>query len=92
MGEVKARTRQLKHLYSQAFLEVFEQATARHQSWGILTGISPLKLYHKYRQEGYSSEDTIGLIIKKFRVSRQKSELLLRLQPFNFVLSQIHII
>lgn len=76
LGEVKARTRQLKRLYSQAFLEVLEQATQMHQSWGILTGIRPMKLYHKYRQEGYSSEESIELIMKNYRVSRTKSELL----------------
>ena len=76
LGEPKAKTRQLKRLYSHVFLEVLEQITTMHQSWGILTGIRPLKLYHKYRQEGNSSEDAIGLIMKNYRVSREKSELL----------------
>jgi len=46
------------------------------QSWGILTGIRPMKLYHKYRQEGYSSQDSITQLMEDYRVSREKSELL----------------
>ena len=58
-GDDKVTTRQLKRIYSHIFLEVLEQATGMEQSWGILTGIRPMKLYHKYRQEGYSSEEAI---------------------------------
>ena len=49
-GDAKDKTRQLKRIYSQVFLEVLEEATGMKQSWGILTGIRPMKLYHKYRQ------------------------------------------
>ena len=48
----KMITRQLKRIYSHIFLEALEQATGMQQSWGILTGIRPMKLYHKYRQQG----------------------------------------
>lgn len=79
VGDEKVKTRQLKRIYSHVFLEVLEQATGMTQSWGILTGIRPMKLYHKYRQEGCSSEEAIQNIMKNYRVSREKSELLARI-------------
>ncbi len=72
----KAKKRQLKRIYSHVFLEVLEQATEMKQSWGILTGIRPMKLYHKYRQEGDTSETAIEKLMANYRVSREKSELL----------------
>lgn len=68
--------RQLKRVHSHVFLEVLEQATEMTQSWGILTGIRPMKLYHKYRQEGLTSEQAIESLMTNYRVSREKSELL----------------
>ena len=38
-GDAKDKSRQLKRIYSQVFLEVLEEATGMKQSWGILTGI-----------------------------------------------------
>jgi len=46
----KIQTRQLKRIYSHILLEALEQATGMQQSWGILTGIRPMKLYHNQRQ------------------------------------------
>ena len=40
----ETETRQLKRIYSHVFLEVLEQLTGMKQSWGILTGIRPMKL------------------------------------------------
>lgn len=78
-GEEKVMTRQLKRVYSHIFLDVLEQATGMKQSWGILTGIRPMKLYHKYRREGCSSEEAIENLMKNYRVSREKSELLAKI-------------
>ncbi|MDS9472661.1 coproporphyrinogen III oxidase [Sporosarcina pasteurii] len=75
-GEQRLINRQLKRIHSHVFLEVLEQATEMTQSWGILTGIRPMKLYHKYRQEGLSSEQAIENLMTNYRVSREKSELL----------------
>lgn len=79
LGDEKVKTRQLKRMYSHVFLEALEQATGMTQSWGILTGIRPMKLYHKYRQEGCRSEQAIEKIMKNYRVSREKSELLAKI-------------
>lgn len=79
VGDAKVKNRQLKRIYSHIFLEVLEQATGMQQSWGILTGIRPMKLYHKYRRDGDTSEQAIQRIMKNYRVSREKSELLAKI-------------
>jgi oxygen-independent coproporphyrinogen-3 oxidase len=73
-------TRQLKRIYSHVFLEVLEQLTGMKQSWGILTGIRPMKLFHKYRQQGHSLDDAKRLLIEKHRISEEKSELLAEIE------------
>ncbi|MFS0688692.1 coproporphyrinogen III oxidase [Sporosarcina sp. 179-K 8C2 HS] len=72
----ETETRQLKRIYSHVFLEVLEQLTGMKQSWGILTGIRPMKLFHKYRQQGHSVEEAKRLLMEKHRISEEKSELL----------------
>lgn len=78
-GDEKLTRRQLKRVHSHLFLEVLEQATDMMQSWGILTGIRPMKLYHKYRREGQTTEQAIENIMENYRVSREKSELLAKI-------------
>lgn len=75
-GDAKSQTRQLKRIYSHLFLEVLEQAMDMQQSWGILTGIRPTKLYHKYRQQGMPTEEAQRLLQERHRISEEKSELL----------------
>lgn len=72
----KEKSRQLKRIYSHVFLDVLEQFTHTNQSWGILTGIRPMKLYHKYRQLGHDSEGITKLLMKKHRISKEKENLL----------------
>ena len=72
----ETETRQLKRIYSHVFLEVLEQLTGMKQSWGILTGIRPMKLFHKYRQLGNSVGEAKRLLMEKHRISEEKSELL----------------
>ena len=74
--ESETETRQLKRIYSHVFLEVLEQLTGMKQSWGILTGIRPMKLFHKYRQLGNSVDEAKRLLMEKHRISEEKSELL----------------
>ncbi|MHA6260711.1 coproporphyrinogen III oxidase [Sporosarcina sp. CAU 1771] len=78
-GNAKVTTRQLKRIYSHVFLEVLEQFTGMKQSWGILTGIRPMKLYHKYRQQGMGSEEAVTNLMKNYRVSREKADLLAKI-------------
>ncbi|MGN7387565.1 coproporphyrinogen III oxidase [Sporosarcina sp. SAFN-015] len=76
MDNSETETRQLKRVYSHVFLEVLEQLTGMKQSWGILTGIRPMKLFHKYRQQGHDIEAAKRLLMEKHRISEEKSELL----------------
>ncbi|MFJ7935484.1 coproporphyrinogen III oxidase [Sporosarcina sp. NPDC096371] len=75
----KIKTRQLKRIYSHILLEALEQATGMQQSWGILTGIRPMKLYHKYRQQGHSTKEAQQLLMDRHRISSEKSELLAKI-------------
>lgn len=75
-GNEKEQNRQWKRLYSHVLLEVLEAFTGMNQEWGILTGIRPTKLYHKYRQEGHSAESVKQLLMDKHRVSERKANLL----------------
>ncbi|PIC62997.1 coproporphyrinogen III oxidase [Sporosarcina sp. P13] len=68
--------RQRKRMYSHVLLEVLEQATGMEQEWGILTGIRPTKLYHMYRQDGFSVDEAKQLLQQRHRVSVRKSELI----------------
>lgn len=74
--EEREMIRQRKRMYSHALLEVLEQATGMEQEWGILTGIRPTKLYHMYRQEGFSVDEAKQLLQQRHRVSLRKSELI----------------
>ncbi|MEG0381003.1 MAG: coproporphyrinogen III oxidase, partial [Kurthia sp.] len=46
------------------------------QKWGILTGIRPTKLYHKYRQANMSAESIRIKLKKEFRLSDEKITLM----------------
>lgn len=76
IGDDLVHSRQMKRIYSHVFLEGLEEATGMKQAWGILTGIRPTKLYHRYRQQGKTEEEAIELLMHKHRVSKEKSELL----------------
>ncbi len=43
---------------------------------GILTGVRPTKLYHKFRKEGKSEQEIADLLIRDFRLSKDKVALL----------------
>ncbi|ARD47665.1 coproporphyrinogen III oxidase [Sporosarcina sp. P33] len=72
----REQLRQRKRMYSHVLLDALEQATGMDQEWGILTGIRPTKLYHMYRQDGYSVDEAKLLLQKRHRVSERKSELI----------------
>ena len=75
-GDEQDQRRQWKRLYSHVLLEVLESFTGMNQEWGILTGIRPTKLYHNYRQQGFSHEEVKQLLMSKHRVSARKADLL----------------
>lgn len=66
----------MKRALSHVFLDVLEQHTGVHQQWGILTGVRPTKLYHKFRKEGKGDQEIAELLIRDFRLSKEKVALL----------------
>jgi len=66
----------IKRALSHVFLDVLEQYTGMQQQWGILTGVRPTKLYHKFRKEGMTEKEIADILIRDFRLSAQKVALL----------------
>ncbi|MFJ7952234.1 coproporphyrinogen III oxidase [Lysinibacillus sp. NPDC096418] len=66
----------IKRALSHVFLNVLEQHTGMHQQWGILTGVRPTKLYHKFRQAGMSDSEIAEILKRDFRLSEEKVALL----------------
>lgn len=58
--------------------QLFFQATGRSITWGILTGIRPVKLVRQLRQNGCSPEEIISHLTKEYLVAPQKVALLLQ--------------
>jgi oxygen-independent coproporphyrinogen-3 oxidase len=56
-------------------LKVLEAFTNIKQPWGILTGIRPTKLYHKYKQEGMQNHE----IFKVLKETRYLDDVKIRL-------------
>ncbi|QDQ00136.1 coproporphyrinogen III oxidase [Lysinibacillus fusiformis] len=66
----------MKRALSHVFLDVLEQHSGMHQQWGILTGVRPTKLYHKFRKAGMNDADIAEVLVRDFRLSQEKVELL----------------
>ncbi|MGE7843206.1 coproporphyrinogen III oxidase [Lysinibacillus sp. NPDC093712] len=66
----------MKRALSHVFLDVLEQHTGMHQQWGILTGVRPTKLYHKFRQAGMDDIEIAEVLVRDFRLSEEKVALL----------------
>lgn len=75
-GSEKEQNIRLKRALSHVMLDVLEQYTGMTQQWGILTGIRPTKLYHKYRKQGLSEEAIFSMLRRDFRISYEKVELM----------------
>ncbi|MGE7665914.1 coproporphyrinogen III oxidase [Ureibacillus composti] len=75
-GTEKEQNIRMKRALSHVMLDVLEQYTGMTQQWGILTGVRPTKLYHKYRKEGKSDEEIFAILKKDFRISDSKIALM----------------
>ena len=69
----RERNIRIKRALSHVFLNVLEQYTGMHQQWGILTGVRPTKLYHKFRKDGMSDREIAEVLTRDFRFSEEKS-------------------
>ena len=75
-GTDKEQNIRLKRALSHVMLDVLEQYTGMTQQWGILTGVRPTKLYHKFRKEGKTDEEIAAILKADFRISDQKIALM----------------
>ncbi|BDH62975.1 oxygen-independent coproporphyrinogen-III oxidase-like protein HemZ [Lysinibacillus sp. PLM2] len=75
-GTEKEQGIRMKRALSHVMLDVLEQYTGMTQEWGILTGVRPTKLYHKYRKQGYSDEQIAEVLKEDFRISDAKIALM----------------
>lgn len=86
-GTEREQRIRVKRALSHILLDTLEQLTGIHQQWGILTGIRPTKLYHKYRKAGLSDEEIYHKLATEFHLSDDKISLLKRI-----VKTQLHTI
>ena len=75
-GTEKEQGIRMKRALSHVMLDVLEQYTGMTQQWGILTGVRPTKLYHKYRKQGMSDDEIYAILKKDFRISDSKIALM----------------
>ena len=75
-GTEKEQNIRMKRALSHVMLDVLEQYSGMIQQWGILTGVRPTKLYHKYRKEGKSEQEIFEILKADFRLSDTKIQLL----------------
>ena len=68
----------IKYLVLTCFYLLLSKLTNKKLSYGVLTGIRPTKLIHRYKRE-YSDEDIINLMKKKYLVTKEKSQLLINI-------------
>ncbi len=63
---------QMKRIYSRLFLQLLEEETGIRQQWGILTGIRPMKLYHRHYQKLKNHEAVKREMAKRYRIHIDK--------------------
>lgn len=75
-GTDKEQKIRLKRALSHVLLDTLEQMTGIKQQWGILTGIRPTKLYHKFRKAGLSDDEIHGKLTDEFSLTDEKISML----------------
>nr|WP_106780995.1 coproporphyrinogen III oxidase [Lysinibacillus timonensis] len=75
-GTEKEQGIRMKRALSHVMLDVLEQYTGMTQQWGILTGVRPTKLYHKYRKQGLTDVEISNILKADFRISDSKIALM----------------
>lgn len=68
--------KELKRMANHVYLTVLEKWTRQKQPWGILTGIRPTKLMHKFLQEGFEMEDIHERLQKDYLIDEEKTKLM----------------
>lgn len=66
----------IKNAVSHVYLTVLQDWTGMVQKWGILTGIRPTKLLHKYLQEGLTKEKAHQKLKADYLITDEKIQLM----------------
>lgn len=75
-GTDKETRIRFKRALSHVMLDCLEQYTGVTQEWGILTGVRPTKLFHKYRKAGMPEAEIFATLQADYRISDGKIELM----------------
>jgi len=76
MHDEKGKRKTAKQAVSYTLLTVLERFTGIEQGWGILTGIRPTKLLHKFLQSGMKREEAHRHLREDYMLRPYKLELL----------------
>ncbi|MGL4521052.1 MAG: coproporphyrinogen dehydrogenase HemZ, partial [Bacilli bacterium] len=69
-------SKRMKNTFLQAYLDVLTEYTGISQPWGILTGIRPTKLMHRYRRNGIPLEIAARELKRDYSITASKIDLM----------------
>ena len=61
-----------------ALYKMLKNMTGKAQAWGSLTGVKPLKILVKLKEQGFGNEECVNYIKRNFDVSPGKTDLLFK--------------
>ncbi len=76
--EVKDKHDECERLFAYMMAQLLMPITGIEPGWGILTGVRPVKLFHRRLDRGMSPEETAKEFSERFLVSDRKIDLALR--------------
>ncbi len=76
--EISDRHDECERLFAYMMAELLSPITGIKPGWGILTGVRPVKLFHRRLDRGMSPEETAKEFKERFLVSDRKIDLALR--------------
>lgn len=77
-AEIKDPHDESERLFAYMMAELLSPITGIQPGWGILTGVRPVKLFHRRLDRGMSPEETAREFKERFLVSDRKIDLALR--------------
>ncbi|MDD2956281.1 MAG: coproporphyrinogen dehydrogenase HemZ [Oscillospiraceae bacterium] len=66
------------HVFGQLLYRLLSAATGIAPAWGILTGVRPVKLIHRFRREGLSDPEIRRFLTQECYAAEEKADLALR--------------
>ena len=76
--EIADKHDECERLFAYMMAELLTPITGIEPGWGILTGVRPVKLFHRRLDRGMSPAETAEEFRSRFRVSERKIDLALR--------------